>query len=127
MTYPKIELHCHLEGSIRPATLLAIAKRNGETLPADTVEGLERVYEFTDFAHFIEVWKLTTNCLRGAADFQQVVVDYAAEVSRFGAVYLEGIFSPCERVQRGLSWAEIFEGYTDGADEAAERYGVTIR
>ena len=127
MTFPKIELHCHLEGSIRPATLLAIAARNGEPLPSDTVEGLERLYEFTDFAHFIEVWILTTNCLRTAEDFRQVVVDYAAEAASFGAVYLEGIFSPCERVQRGLTFEEIFEGYTDGAIEAAERHGMTVR
>ena len=127
MTHPKIELHCHLEGSIRPATLLAIARRNGEHLPADTVEDLRKLYEFTDFAHFIEVWILTTNCLRTAADFSQVVVDYAAEASQHGAVYLEGIFSPCERVQRGLTFAEVFEGYLDGAAEAGERYGLTVR
>ena len=127
MTYPKIELHCHLEGSIRPATLLEIAGRNGVALPFDTVEGLAGLYEFTDFAHFIEVWILTTNCLRTAEDFRQVVVDYAGEASAFGAVYLEGIFSPGERVQRGMDWEEIFEGYADGAVEAAERFGLTVR
>src|SRR5512132_1776290 len=127
MRYPKIELHVHLEGTIRPATLLDIARRNGETLPAESVPELERLYEFTDFAHFIEVWKLTTNCLRSATDFRQVVVDYATEAAAHGAVYLEAIFSPCERVQRGLTWEEIFEGYTEGAIEASERHGVTIR
>jgi aminodeoxyfutalosine deaminase len=124
---PKIELHLHLEGSIRPATLLDIARRNAQPLPADTVDGLARLYEFTDFAHFVEVWILTTQCLRTAGDFQRVVVDYAAEAASFGAVYVEGIFSPCERVQRGVRWDEIFEGYTDGAIEASERHGVTIR
>jgi len=127
MTFPKIELHCHLEGSIRPPTLLEIARRNGVALPSDTVEGLAGLYEFTDFAHFIEVWILTTNCLRTAEDFRQVVVDYAREASAFGAVYLEGIFSPGERVQRGMGWEEIFEGYADGAVEAAERFGLTVR
>jgi aminodeoxyfutalosine deaminase len=124
---PKIELHLHLEGSIRPATLLEIARRNGESLPADTVEGLADVYEFTDFKHFIEVWILTTNCLRTPDDFRRVVVDYAAEAAGFGAVYLEGIFSPGERVLRGLRFDDIFTGYADGAVEAYERYGVTIR
>ena len=99
VTVPKIELHVHLEGPIRPATLLEIARRNGEPLPADTVEGLAALYEFTDFAHFIDVWILTTNCLRTRDDFRQVVVDYAAEAASFGAVYLEGIFSPGERVR----------------------------
>ena len=124
---PKIELHVHLEGAIRPHTLLDIARRNGETLPADTVEGLQALYEFTDFAHFIEVWVLTTNCLRTRADFHQVVLDYAQEAAGFGAVYLEAIFSPGERMARGVDPHELFEGYLDGAGEALERYGVTVR
>lgn len=124
---PKIELHVHLEGAIRPATLLEIARRNSEPLPADTVEGLAALYEFTDFKHFIEVWILTTNCLRTRDDFRQVVVDYAEEAASFGAVYLEGIFSPGERMQRGVSPADIFGGYTDGAVEAQERFGVAVR
>jgi aminodeoxyfutalosine deaminase len=127
MTAAKIELHVHLEGSIRPATLLDIARRNDERLPAQTVPELEKLYEFTNFAHFIDVWILTTNCLRTVDDFRQVVVDYAAEAAGFGAVYLEGIFSPSERVLRGLAWDDIFTGYAEGAVEAAERYGVTIR
>jgi aminodeoxyfutalosine deaminase len=127
MSIPKIELHVHLEGAIRPATLLEIARRNGETLPADTVEGLAALYEFTDFKHFIEVWILTTNCLRTADDFRRVVVDYAEEAASFGAVYLEGIFSPPERVMRGIAWDEIFTGYAEGAVEAYERHGVTVR
>jgi len=127
VTSPKIELHVHLEGAIRPATLLSIARRNGERLPADTVEGLTKLYEFTDFNHFIEVWILTTNCLRTRDDFRQVVVDYAEEAAGFGAVYLEGIFSPGERMLRGVDPHDIFAGYADGAVEAKERFGVTIR
>jgi aminodeoxyfutalosine deaminase len=125
--YPKIELHVHLEGTIQPETLLAIAKRNGEALPADTVEGLRELFRFRDFDHFIEVWILTTNCLRTEADFRQVVVDYAAKAKRHGAVYLEAIFSPIERTWRGVSWDEIFTGYCDGAQEARELHGLEIR
>ena len=112
---------------MQPETLLAIAKRNGEALPADTVEGLRELYRFRDFDHFIEVWILTTNCLRHEADFRQVVVDYAAEAKRHGAVYLEAIFSPIERTWRGVSWDEIFAGYCDGAQEARELHGVEVR
>ena len=129
MTDPaaKIELHVHLEGTIRAGTLLDIARRNDLPLPADTVDGLRSLYEFTDFKHFIDTWILTTNCLRTADDFRQVVVDYAAEAASLGAVYIEGIFSPVERVARGVRWEDLFHGYADGAVEAFERYGVTIR
>ena len=125
--YPKIELHVHLEGTVRPRTLLEIARRNDYALPSDTAEGLAALYDFRDFMHFIEVWVLTTNALRTAKDFRQVLVDYAAEAASHGAVYVEGIFSPSERVRRGVDWDEIFGGYCDGAQEARELHGVEVR
>lgn len=127
MTFPKIELHVHLEGTVRAETLLQIARRNGVSLPADSVEGLAGLYEFRDFRHFLEVWELTTCALRTADDFRQVVVDYAAEAASHGAVYLEGIFSPAERVRQGARWEEVFAGYCDGAREAGEKHGVQVR
>ena len=121
--YPKIELHVHLEGTVRAPTLREIAKRNDYALPDD----LESLYRFRDFRHFIEVWILTTNALRTANDFRQIVTDYAAEAAAHGAVYLEGIFSPAERVRRGCSWEDIFEGVCAGAQEARETTGVEVR
>jgi aminodeoxyfutalosine deaminase len=112
---------------VRPKTLLEIARRNDYALPAETEEGLADLYDFRDFTHFIEVWVLTTNALRTAQDFRQVVVEYAAEAASHGAVYIEGIFSPAERVRRGVDWDEIFSGYCDGAVEARERHGVEVR
>jgi aminodeoxyfutalosine deaminase len=125
--YPKIELHVHLEATIRPETLLEIARRNDYRLPATTPTELAQLYRYRDFAHFMAVWTLTTNALRHYDDFRQVVVDYAAEASRHGAVYIEGIFSPIERVWRGVDWDEIFAGYCDGAAEARELHGVDVR
>ncbi|HEX6490903.1 MAG TPA: adenosine deaminase [Gaiellaceae bacterium] len=127
MSYPKIELHVHLEGTVGPETLLDIARRNDYPLPADDLEGLRELYEFRDFAHFIEVWVLTTNALQREADFRQVVVDYAEEAASHGAVYIEGIFSPAERARRGVDWDALFTGYCDGAQEARELHGVEVR
>jgi len=121
--FPKIELHVHLEGTVRAPTLKAIARRNDYALPDD----LESLYRFRDFRHFIEVWILTTNALRTEADFRQIVVDYAEEAAGHGAVYLEGIFSPAERVRRGVAWEAIFDGACAGAEEARERHGVEVR
>jgi aminodeoxyfutalosine deaminase len=127
LPYPKIELHVHLEGTVRPETLLEIARRNDVALPAESVEDLHDLYRFRDFAHFIAVWRLTTSAMRTYHDFRQVVVDYAREAAGHGAVYVEGIFSPAHPVLRGASWDTVFEGYCDGAQQARELYGVEIR
>lgn len=126
-SYPKIELHVHLEATVRPETLLDIARKNDYRLPADTVEGIRELYRYRDFDHFIEVWILTTNALSREEDFRRVVIDYAAEAARHGAVYIEGIFSPIERTWRGVGWDEIFSGYCDGAEEARRLHGVEVR
>jgi aminodeoxyfutalosine deaminase len=124
--FPKIELHVHLEATVRPETLLEIARRNDFALPADTPEGIRDLYRYRNFDHFIEVWILTTNALQTADDFRQVVVDYAAEAKKHGAVYVEGIFSPIERTWRGVSWDDLFSGYCDGTQEAKELHGVEV-
>ena len=127
MAYPKIELHVHLEGTLRPRTLLAIARANDVALPADTPEGLADMFRFTDLAHFIDVWLMVTACLRTADDFRRITVDYAGEAAEHGAVYIEGIFAPLQLVRRGIAWEEIYEGFCDGIVEAREVHGIEMR
>ena len=66
MPQPKIELHVHLEGTVRPAALLDIARRNGVTLPAADAAELAQLYRFRNFDHFIELWIMTTQAIRTA-------------------------------------------------------------
>jgi aminodeoxyfutalosine deaminase len=124
---PKVELHVHLEGTIRPRALLEIAQRNSVRLPAENEEQLAKLYQFKDFDHFLELWLMTTCAVQTEEDFRQVVVDYAAEAVRHGAVYIEGIFTPAERIAGGASWDEVFTGFCDGAQAAREAHGVEIR
>jgi aminodeoxyfutalosine deaminase len=124
---PKIELHVHLEGAVRAKDLLEMARRNGIRLPADNESELARLYRFRDFDHFAELWLMTTSAIQTERDFRQVVVGYAEEAASHGAAYLEGIFTPAERIAGGASWDEVFTGFCDGALEAKERFGVEVR
>jgi aminodeoxyfutalosine deaminase len=119
--YPKIELHVHLEGTVRPQTLRQIAKQNDYSLP----EGAEDPQRFKDFSHFIEVFELRMGALQTYDDFRRVVVEYAAEAASHGAVYIEAIFSP--GLWRGLDQDEVFGGYCDGAQQARELHDVEVR
>lgn len=124
--YPKIELHVHLEATVRPERLLELGRRNAVKLPARSVAGLKRFCRFSDFDRFITVWVKTTAVLRRRDDFRRIVVDYAEELAAQGCFYAEPLFSPSEPVLRGTSWREVFEGYCDGRDEALERHGVEL-
>ncbi len=75
---PKVELHVHLEGSIRPGTLLTLAQRHQVALPADTVEGLRDWYNFTDFPHFIEIYMAMSDCLRTPDDIELIAREFLA-------------------------------------------------
>jgi aminodeoxyfutalosine deaminase len=125
--YPKIELHVHLEATVHPDRLLAIARRNDVRLPADDPRGLAAYCRFSTFEQFIGVWIKTTQALRHERDFREVVVDYAADLAAQGCVYAEALFSPSEPMLRGTPWQEVFEGYVSGAEEALARHGVQIR
>lgn len=125
--FPKIELHVHLEGAIRPKALFEMARRNAVGLPAHNEEELARLYQFRDFKHFLQLWLVVTRVVQTERDFREIVVSYAEEAASHGAVYLEGIFTPAERVYAGASWDEVFNGFCDGAGEATERTGVDVR
>ena len=73
---PKVELHVHLEGSTRPATLPKLASRHPVARPANPVEGLREWYTFTDFPHFIEIYIAVSNCLRTPDEIELITREF---------------------------------------------------
>jgi len=125
--YPKIELHVHFEGTMRAETILRLARRHGVELAAETPQELAALLQFQNFDDFIEAFLVVTGVLLHEDDFREIVVEYAGEAAGHGALYIEGIFSPAQAVQRGVSWDAVFSGYCDGIEEARERHGVEVR
>jgi aminodeoxyfutalosine deaminase len=127
MSYPKIELHVHLEGAVSPEALFAAARRNGCSLPVASVEELAEYMRFRDFDHFIEAWFATTTVLRTDLDYRELVLDYARRAREQGAVYMEGIFSPSDKLPLGVDLDTVFNGFCDGAQQAREELGIEVR
>ncbi len=125
---PKVELHVHLEGSIRPATLLTLAERNEVALPADDLEGLREFYRFTDFDHFIRVYFTISGCLRTVEDFSLVAYEFGADMARQNIRYAEVTFTPNTNVvNTGLPFDEILTGLNEGRARAQDDFGVDFR
>ena len=79
---PKAELHLHLEGAVRPKTVLELARRNGVALPADDEAGMRRWFAFRDFAHFVEIYVAITRCLRQVEDYELIAYEFGAAMAR---------------------------------------------
>ena len=117
---PKVELHVHLEGSVRPETLLKLAKRHQVALPVDDIAGLRRWYTFRDFNHFIEIYMTISSCLRTAEDIELIAREFLIGQAEQNVVYSEVTFTPfnqyhtnqlgfheqIDAVNRARAWAE---------------------
>jgi adenosine deaminase len=124
---PKVELHVHLEGSIRPETLLKLARRHTIALPADTVEALRAWYTFTDFAHFVQVYVAISQCLRTADDIELVAREFLAGQAAQRIRYSEVTYTPYTHyVQKGLPFAEQLAALNRARAWAAAELGVTM-
>ncbi len=117
---PKIELHVHLEGSIRPETLLQLAHRHQVPLPADNVEGLRKWYSFRDFDHFIEIYMTFAKCLRNPEDIELIAREFFIGQAAQNILYSEVTYTPysqylanalsfrdqLDALNRARAWAE---------------------
>ena len=125
-TAPKVELHVHLEGSIQPETLLTLARRNGVTLPADTVQGLREWFVYRDFPHFVQIYVAIASCLKTVEDFELIAYELGAELARQNVRYAEVTTTPIMHIHRGTPHEIYFTGLTRGRERARRDFGIEI-
>lgn len=123
---PKVELHVHLEGSMRPATLLELARKRGVSLPADDEEGVRQWFRFRNFEHFVEIYLTCSRCLRDPEDFQLLAKDFVAEQRRQNILYSEVHFTISTHLANGVNGDEVADALSEVFDEAA-RLGTEVR
>jgi adenosine deaminase len=125
---PKAEIHVHLEGSVRPVTLLELARRNNVPPPAPDEAGLREFFRFRDFPHFIETYIAVCSCLRTPDDFATIVREVGEDAAAQNIRYLELHFNPETNVRkRGLDFHEMLAGMNRGRAEVRQRWGVEMR
>ena len=91
---PKVELHVHLEGSIGSEMLLKLAERNNVPLPVNSPEELREWYQYSDFAHFLEVYFAICNCIRTPDDFKLITAEFLKHQAEQNIKYSEVIYTP---------------------------------
>ena len=124
---PKVELHVHLEGSVRPATLLKLARRHHIALPADTLAGLREWYSFRDFNHFIEIYMAISSCLRTAEDMELIAREFLIGQAEQNIRYSEVTFTAYNQyANNGLGFHEQLAAINRARTWAEQELGVRM-
>jgi adenosine deaminase len=111
---PKVELHCHVEGAARAATIAELAARNGIRLPVDNPADL---FNFTDLNQFLEIYGVICDSLKTPDDYRRITYEALEDGVAAGVRYREMFFSPGFAMKLGVPvdvvWAGVRQGVLD--------------
>ncbi len=121
---PKAELHIHIEGTLEPEMAFMMAQRNDIELPFESVEELEKQYEFNGLSDFLSLFDIVSQALVTELDFYELTMSYLSRAAREGVCYVEFFFSVQGYVERGISFETIFNGIYSAICDAKKFYGI---
>ena len=122
---PKAELHMHIEGSLEPELIFALARRNGVALPYADVEALRRAYAFTDLQSFLDIYYAGASVLLTEQDFHDMAWAYLERAAADHVGHTEMFFDPQTHTARGVPMEAVIDGLHRACVEAREKLGVS--
>ena len=122
---PKAELHIHIEGSLEPELIFALAQRNGVALPYANVEALRAAYAFADLQSFLDIYYAGASVLLKEADFFDMAMAYFRRASADHVVHAELFFDPQTHTGRGVPFKTVIDGLTRACDAAQRELGIS--
>jgi len=122
---PKAELHLHIEGTLEPEMVFALAEKNGVSLPYDSIDDLKSRYSFTDLQSFLDLYYACMSVLRTEDDFADLASAYLARAWAQGVRHAELFFDPQAHTSRGVPIDAVIDGLQRGLAEAHQQWGMT--
>lgn len=124
-TMPKAELHMHIEGSLEPELIFALAQRNGVALPYDSVQALRSAYAFTDLQSFLDIYYAGASVLLHEQDFYDMAMAYLERAAADHVVRAELFFDPQTHTERGVPIEVVILGLSRACHDAQARWDIS--
>lgn len=124
---PKAELHLHIEGSLEPEMLVALAERNGVNIPFASVEAVRAAYDFTNLQDFLDIYYQGMAVLLTEQDFHDLTAAYLDRAHADGVRHVEIFFDPQGHTARGVAFATVIDGITRALIDGEQRLGISSK
>lgn len=124
---PKAELHLHIEGSLEPELMFALAKRNRIDIPFASVEDVRAAYSFSRLQDFLDIYYRGADVLRTEADFHDLAMAYFDRAAADNVRHAEIFFDPQTHTARGISFASVIEGLLSAQREAQRKHAMSSK
>jgi adenosine deaminase len=124
---PKAELHLHIEGSLEPEQMFALARRNRIAIPFKSVEELRGAYSFSRLQDFLDIYYQGADVLRTEEDFRDLALAYFDRAAADNVRHAEIFFDPQTHTDRGIPFGVVADGLLAGMEEAERRHGLTSK
>ena len=124
---PKAELHMHIEGSLEPELMFALAQRNGIAIPFKSVEEVRAAYSFSNLQDFLDIYYRGADVLRTEEDFRDLAAAYFHRAAADAVTHGEIFFDPQTHTDRGIAFDTVMNGLLAGMDEARAKHGITSK
>ena len=121
---PKAELHIHIEGSLEPELIFALARRNNVELAYPNVAALRAAYAFTDLQSFLDIYYAGASVLLREDDFYDMAMAYFARAAADNVVHAELFFDPQTHTDRGVPFKAVIDGLSRACARAGKLYGI---
>ncbi|MBS1549276.1 MAG: adenosine deaminase [Bacteroidetes bacterium] len=122
---PKAELHLHIEGTLEPELMFAIAQRNHVKIPYSSVEEVRNAYRFSCLQDFLDIYYAGAGVLLYEEDFYDLTMAYFQHCAEENIVHTEIMFDPQTHTQRGISFETVIMGIQKAREEAQEKWGIS--
>ena len=122
---PKAELHLHIEGTLEPAHMFELARRNSYELPFETVDEVKAAYEFSDLQSFLDIYYQGAAVLQTRQDFYELMKSYLDRAVSDGVRRAEIFFDPQTHTERGIGYEVFMGGFRDAIREAESSHHLT--
>jgi adenine deaminase len=123
---PKAELHVHVEGTLEPELMFALAQRNDIDIPYATVDDVRAAHEFTDLQSFLDIYYEGAAVLITEDDFYDLLMAYAQRAHAGGVRRAEVFFDPQTHTTRGIEFDVFMPGFSRAVNDAQRRWGISI-